>query len=816
MGCGSSSNVQVAQESNTDRAVHDKEHTANSKISTQEKSKETAPHVAVNSETFLQAGAEKSESEDEPTVSVGERVHVSGYTGTVRFIGPTDLGIGTWVGVELDRPHRQGNNGSYNGVQYFSCKPKHGLFTRPALVFPHTDIDTITEASEISLNTIVFIQTNIRRFLAKIRLREFQQRTGIEREIDAHVLKTPASKEKNIESLSEYLSAPWETERNKAYSIYRWLTFNVSYDVEGFFGHSAKKSCDAQSVLQNKLSVCAGYANLFEALCKAADLEVHTISGYAKGYGYEVGQQVDGTNHAWNAIRINDEWRICDATWGAGDLGQDMRFQRRPNTHMFLMHSEVAITDHFPEEEKWQLLEHPITREEFAKLAVPSGHLHSMGVEIESHRYAVYEVEEDHIEMQFYSPSTKILSGVLKDNSGKDIGERSRVQIRPCGTNKLKVKAEFPRSGSYKLNLHVRVNGELQHGMSYVIHARRGIGVDKGGFPQFGKEFHDLGFALEDPLENIETKDGKAVISLQCFSRRVSSLRAFLKPVAKDKGDAKKDLNLCYTEKTTNGFAVKVHVPEPGTYKLNMFAKHNETGQPDVYICTYYINAQAGVLPIAGFPRLSDVFETWGLELVEPLENIFTEDGRAFVKLRIPEGISVVGYLKQGNNSLENSLCCTRKQEDGATLCLHAPEAGLFKLNIFGTKSSESSQEYLCTYVVKASRAANENPGFPRLTDDFNVWGLRLAEQEENIITREKVVGFSLLVPLDIDLNPWLFDDRNHQIGGPCLQKRSEGKVEICCELPKRGKYKLNVFGVKKAEDANNSVFLCNVTILYK
>lgn len=39
------------------------------------------------------------------------------------------LQAGTWVGVELDTPQGK-NDGSVQGIQYFECKPKHGIFVR--------------------------------------------------------------------------------------------------------------------------------------------------------------------------------------------------------------------------------------------------------------------------------------------------------------------------------------------------------------------------------------------------------------------------------------------------------------------------------------------------------------------------------------------------------------------------------------------------------------------------------------------------------------------------------------------------------------
>lgn len=815
MGCGSSKSVETAVVvTNVDHnkpVVRD----TNDNVDSKPTPLEDKPRIIAHEANLTESSEKK--------FSLGDRVHVSGYTGSVKFIGSLDnFGDGEWIGIELDRRHPQGNDGVFHGLRYFTCKAQRGMFARASTVFPHTDVDAINEAASISPRTIAFIQTSMRRYLARIRLARFQQRTGIEKQIDAHVLSTPEEKTESVEVLSEYLTSPWQGDRNKAYAIFRWLSFNVAYDVDGFFGRAEKKSNDAASVLRHKTSVCAGYASLFEALGKVAGLHVHSIEGYAKGYGFEPGQRIKDQNHAWNGVQVNGEWFISEPTWGAGYLGADLMFHRSPDVAMFLMDPEYAICSHYPADEQWQLLDKPISKEEFERLVVPSGRIHQMGIEVLSHKESIYDISDaDNIEMMFYSPSLKILRGDLKNLSCKEHEGRKWTQVLPSGLNQVKLKAQFPAPGKYKLNLYVRDEvsaNKWHHGVEYVIHTNKGVAEKRGGFPQLGSEFYEAGFHLDHPLENIVSQDGTACISLHNYNSQISRISGQLELEGKNKSLKKefKGFSFCYSEKTNNGFQVKVHCPLAGEYTLKIFAKHFDEDHSDTYVCTYYINALYGVGPIPGFPRMSDTFVSWGLELKEPRENIYVPDGRTSVQLKIPDDVSVVGSLAEGNHNLDNSLCFAKAAEDGvSTILVHTPEAGVFQLNIFGKKTGSKETEYLATFMIKSELAASPNPGFPYLKDEFKDWGLELVDQVENIVSRDSHVSVTFNNPNNISIKSWLFDEHNKQIGNSCPVETADHKTTTTCQLPDTGKFKLNVFGTNLSIDSTKQVFLCTYKVLY-
>lgn len=96
------------------------------------------------------------------------------------------------------------------------------------------------------------------------------------------------------------------TDYGKAYSIAKWLVDNVDYAYD----HDERQSEDfssAYSAIVNKYTICDGYARAFDFLCKKAGLETIYVTSNSK--------RVDSAGHAWNMIRINDEWYHVDVTW---------------------------------------------------------------------------------------------------------------------------------------------------------------------------------------------------------------------------------------------------------------------------------------------------------------------------------------------------------------------------------------------------------------------------------------------------------------------------------------------------------------------
>jgi dynactin complex subunit len=53
--------------------------------------------------------------------AVGTRFTLSGYIGTVRYVGQVDGTSGMWLGVDWDDGSRGKHDGIKDGKRYFSC-----------------------------------------------------------------------------------------------------------------------------------------------------------------------------------------------------------------------------------------------------------------------------------------------------------------------------------------------------------------------------------------------------------------------------------------------------------------------------------------------------------------------------------------------------------------------------------------------------------------------------------------------------------------------------------------------------------------------
>lgn len=147
---------------------------------------------------------------------------------------------------------------------------------------------------------------------------------------------------------------------------YYWIGSNIQYDrellktKETISNEDFWKTQEESIVYNSRKGVCAGYAKLYSWFLEWADIENIILSGHIRDEEnhYVELDTDDDFRHAWNAIKLNGKWILIDTTWGTSNNSEisDFYFDMKP---------EFAIITHFPEDEKWQLLEKPLSLDEF-------------------------------------------------------------------------------------------------------------------------------------------------------------------------------------------------------------------------------------------------------------------------------------------------------------------------------------------------------------------------------------------------------------------------------------------------------------------
>ena len=320
--------------------------------------------------------------------------------------------------------------------------------------------------------------------------------------IDKYAINTPASAEASVDSLASYLVAPAKNEREKARSIFRWVTENIDYNVDGFFTGSFAGT-SSKDVLKSRKSVCDGYSDIFSSLARSAGLEVVRIAGYGNGYGYLPGENLSGpSNHAWNAVKINGSWYLIDCTWGAGYIDDNKKYVRKFDDHYFMTPPSEFIYGHFPDESRWQLLEHPLSKSEFEKQAFLKPEFFKYGLKLDDRLEGTIRAENG-VNISIYVPKDVLLMAGLERIGKKVSAKLGDYVFAERNGNRYDIYAQFPETGKYILRAYVKQKdepGEYHGAVEYLIDAAA-ANNESPGFPMTYGKFTEAGAYLYSPME---------------------------------------------------------------------------------------------------------------------------------------------------------------------------------------------------------------------------------------------------------------------------------------------------------------------------
>ena len=202
--------------------------------------------------------------------------------------------------------------------------------------------------------------------------RAYSYRTNTPSKSIVSFLQNPLNDSLRLENQELYLQSlvslidSTKDEFEKVKMIYDAVALLLDYDIEGYFSHKLD-SQQWNDILISRKSVCEGYANLFKQICDFLRIPCEKVHGYARGVSKATLNEDTSPNHAWNIVKIQDEWYNIDCTWGSGILSQ-RNFQRFYNTDWLFVKNDHFIHTHFPNDSNYQLSQKKINLEKFKEI----------------------------------------------------------------------------------------------------------------------------------------------------------------------------------------------------------------------------------------------------------------------------------------------------------------------------------------------------------------------------------------------------------------------------------------------------------------
>ena len=239
-----------------------------------------------------------------------------------------------------------------------------------------------------------------------------------------------------VKELYNEIVKPTYNDEEKVYAIAKYITENISY---------GKRAKSPLNTVNSKEGVCQDYSELFIALCDIADIKNYYVTGDGRTSVSDIGFY--NSNHSWNIVEINNELQIFDLTWAAGYVNNDNVFVKSFNPFYFNPSPSLFILNHFPDDEKWQLLKNPITKNQY--------------------------INQPTYDQSIYNLSLK--TGVVRDNNFQ-ISFNSDVEFHSASIFKWGLNEYGSVSGidtplikngnNYKLNITENINGAYRYQIS--------------------------------------------------------------------------------------------------------------------------------------------------------------------------------------------------------------------------------------------------------------------------------------------------------------------------------------------------------------
>ena len=213
-----------------------------------------------------------------------------------------------------------------------------------------------------------------------------------------------------------------------------------------------------QATLTRRKAFCQGYAELLQKMCQIAGVPCEVISGYGRGFGFPIGQaeNVRQSNHAWNAVKIQEHWHLVDVYLGrrprrGAELSQAVR-------HALSVRRTAALscTPTFPRKPNGSCSIRRCPRRSSPPCRCLEGRFFASGLRLSTPLRRLHPVGES-VQFSLAAPEDVLLMASLAE-PGKERGRQAssgRTLVRR-GRNEINVLVTFPAAGRWGVRLFTK------------------------------------------------------------------------------------------------------------------------------------------------------------------------------------------------------------------------------------------------------------------------------------------------------------------------------------------------------------------------
>ncbi len=230
--------------------------------------------------------------------------------------------------------------------------------------------------------------------------------------VDNKVRNYPAFQD--INTLVIRVSNDFSSEEERVRAFYTWITHNVYYNhpaamairngvqrrtqIVNASSHGQKNRARqlAETAFQTKVALCGGLSQLFAELCSRTGIDARVVYGVSRIDVSEINEVRNLKDHAWNAVYVNDEWKLLDITWSTGRRDRTTgKWIRKVDDYYFFTPPHIFNATHYPECSFWQLTEKAKSLQDFFNTPMLYREYFESGIDLREFEKGLIELPPD-------------------------------------------------------------------------------------------------------------------------------------------------------------------------------------------------------------------------------------------------------------------------------------------------------------------------------------------------------------------------------------------------------------------------------------